>query len=261
LILEFVAQAKACGYISAQSFDIPPRNFYTCAMPETNRAPFDWKASLPYFAPFILFMLFTAGIEPRAGAWYPVVYTAKLLAVAVVLAFFWRRFDELRAAPNFRAIALGVLVGLVVFVEWAWMESRELVPPLPLTGKRAEYNPFDAIASDSARTAFIGVRLFGMALLVPVMEELLWRSWLLRLVVREDFKRVPIGTFTWASCLISAGVFALTHPEWLSAFLCGLAYNFVLYRTKNLWACIVAHATTNLALGVYVLTTGTWKLW
>src|SRR5207253_7378060 len=130
---------------------------------------------------------------------------------------------------------------------------RRLVPALPLTGSRAAYDPFAAIDSDAARTVFIGVRLVGLALVVPVMEELLWRSWLLRIAVREDFKKVALGTFTWASCLISAAAFALVHPEWLSAFLCGLAYNFVLYRTKNLWACIVAHATTNLALGIYVL--------
>jgi CAAX prenyl protease-like protein len=236
-------------------------------MTETKRAPFDWKTSLPYVAPFVVFMIFTAGIEPRAGAWYPAVYGAKIVAVLALLIFFWKQFEELRARPSFGAIAIGLGAGIIVFLEWAFVEtprgeaSHGLIPPLPLMGAREGYNPFEKIESDAARLAFISVRLFGLALLVPVMEELFWRSWLIRMVVREDFKRVPMGTFTWASCLASAGLFALAHPEWLSAFLCGLAYNFVLYRTKNLWACVVAHATTNLGLGIYVLATGTWVLW
>jgi len=236
-------------------------------MPETRRTQLDWKASLPYVAPFLIFMAFTAGIEPRAGAWYPLIYGVKVVAVLAALIFFWRKFEELRARPSLGAVTLGFGVGVLVFAEWAFVETPRgdathgLIPPLPLMGAREGYNPFDKIESGAARLAFISVRMFGLALLVPLMEELLWRSWLIRIIVKEDFKRVPMGTFTRASCLISAGMFALVHPEWLSAFITGLAYNFVLYRTKNLWACVIAHATTNLALGIYVLTTRTWNLW
>ena len=29
---------------------------------------------------------------------------------------------------------------------------------------------------------------------------------------------------------------------------------------KNLWDCVIAHATTNLLLGIYVVTTDNWRL-
>ena len=40
-------------------------------------------------------------------------------------------------------------------------------------------------------------------------------------------------------------------------FVLGLAYA----ATRSLWLPIIAHATTNLALGLYVVTTGNWKFW
>jgi len=230
-------------------------------MGATVRGGFAWKASLPYLTPFVLFILITAGGEPLAGAWYPAVYVVKIVIVCAALIVLRHSFEELRSVPTVRALMFGLVVGMLVFALWVWVESRRFVPPLPFGGKRAAYNPFDSIESVAARAAFIAVRLFGMVAVVPVMEELLWRSWMLRILVREDFKRVPLGKFTVGSCLISAAMFSLTHPEWLSAFLTGLAYNMVIYHTKNLWVCIVAHATTNLALGIYVLATGSWELW
>jgi hypothetical protein len=31
-------------------------------------------------------------------------------------------------------------------------------------------------------------------------------------------------------------------------------------RTRNIWDCVAAHATTNLLLGIYVVATGEWWL-
>ncbi len=41
----------------------------------------------------------------------------------------------------------------------------------------------------------------------------------------------------------------------------GVIYNALLYRTKSLSACMVAHGMTNLALGLYVLATQQWTFW
>jgi membrane protease YdiL (CAAX protease family) len=64
---------------------------------------------------------------------------------------------------------------------------------------------------------------------------------------------------------LAAGVtsvfFALAHPEWLPALLTGLLWAGLLWRTKSLGACVVSHATANLALGLYVIAIGAWKYW
>ena len=56
--------------------------------------------------------------------------------------------------------------------------------------------------------------------------------------------------------------FAAAHPEILAALVWGAAVSALLYRTKNLWACIAAHAVTNALLGLYILVDGAaWRLW
>ena len=42
--------------------------------------------------------------------------------------------------------------------------------------------------------------------------------------------------------------------------ICGIAYG-VLYLRRGLGAAIVAHVTTNLVLGLWVLKTGQWQFW
>ncbi|MGA7827253.1 MAG: CPBP family glutamic-type intramembrane protease [Geobacteraceae bacterium] len=56
-------------------------------------------------------------------------------------------------------------------------------------------------------------------------------------------------------------MFGLEHNLFLAGIMAGIAYNLLLYRTKSLSACILAHGLTNLALGIYVLQTGKWYFW
>lgn len=93
------------------------------------------------------------------------------------------------------------------------------------------------------------------------MEENFWRSFLLRYFSVPDFRKIPVGTFTWGALAITSVLFGLLHSEWLVAILCGVIYALLLKLTRSLYACIVAHSVTNLALGIYVVTTGSWQYW
>ena len=103
--------------------------------------------------------------------------------------------------------------------------------------------------------------MLGLAVVVPLMEEVFWRGFLIRYLVNDDFESVPQGTYTPLSFWVVVLLFTLAHPELLAAAIWCAGINLVLYRTKNLWACIVAHAVTNLLLGVYILASGAWVLW
>ena len=98
--------------------------------------------------------------------------------------------------------------------------------------------------------------------LVPLIEELFWRSFLIRwLIDPDDFQRVPIGRMTPFAAGGTAVLFALAHPEWLPALITGLLWAWLLWQTKSLSACLISHAVANLALGIYVMATGDWKYW
>jgi uncharacterized protein len=146
-----------------------------------------------------------------------------------------------------------VLVGIGVFLLWITMDWT-------IGSEAPGYDP--TLVDDPAlRAALISFRLFGAVLVVPLMEELFWRSFLLRFVIAHEFEKIPVGTFTWPSLLIVSVLFALAHHLIIAAFVTSVAYTLLLYRTRSIAQCTLAHAVTNLILGAYVLHTGSWQLW
>ncbi len=104
-------------------------------------------------------------------------------------------------------------------------------------------------------------RFLGAVIVVPIVEELFWRSFALRWIIDENFTTVPIGAFTWFSFLVIVLGFGFEHHRWLVGLAAGVIYNGLLYYKKDLSACVLAHAVTNLLLGVYVLLTQQWNFW
>lgn len=185
------------------------------------------------------------------------LYPIKIAVVGLSLLVLWPRYDELKARDLSRIphTAASVLIGIVVFVLWINMDWA-----FATFGTLQGYNPL-TIGDDTLRNVLIGSRLLGAVIVVPIMEELFWRSFLIRYVIRPEFSEVPIGRFTWLSFLVITVLFGLEHNLWLAGMMAGAAYNILLYYTKSIAQCIIAHAVTNLALGIYVLQSGQWKFW
>ena len=224
-------------------------------------------AWLPYVAPMATFLLLTSleGYLPKGSgdspsAWYPLAYAAKAAIVAAVMFACRSTWRDLRPRPSARAVGLAVGLGLAVTALWVGLD--DFYPRFGTAGTRTGFDP-GSIVSPAGRAAFMVVRLCGLVLLVPLFEELFWRSFAIRYAVDpDDFTRVPIGRVTPMAAGATAVVFAMAHPvEWLPAVLTGLAWAWLVHRTKSLSACVVSHATANLALGVYVLTTHEWRFW
>ena len=105
--------------------------------------------------------------------------------------------------------------------------------------------------------------MLGLVLVVPLFEELFWRSFVVRWIVDpDDFRKVAIGRVTPMAGAITAALFAVEHPaEWLPALLTGALWAWLLHWSKSVSACFISHAVANLGLGIYVLTKGQWKFW
>ena len=105
-------------------------------------------------------------------------------------------------------------------------------------------------------------RAVRAVVLVPVIEELFWRGWLMRWLINTDFKQVPLGTYSALSFWVTALLFASEHgPYWEVGLLAGIAYNWWVMRTRRLSDCILAHAVTNGVLSAFVILTGRWQYW
>jgi CAAX prenyl protease-like protein len=133
-------------------------------------------------------------------------------------------------------------------------------PFYPKHGSGAAFDP-TTISSLAQRNTFLVFRILGAVIVVPVMEELFWRAFLIRWLVKEDFKSVPVGTFTGLSFAVTVVIFGAEHNEWLAGLICGALYNWLYYKRKDVFSCIVAHAASNAALAAWVLSRGDWKFW
>jgi uncharacterized protein len=212
--------------------------------------------------PFAVFMLLLAlrGAAPRDGAWGfdpSWLYAASVLVVGALLVFFWREYGELSLQnwPLPRQLAGSALVGFIVFVLWIHLDR----PWMVVGEATAAYVPADADGMlDWPR---IAVRWIGAALLVPVMEELFWRSFLMRWIERPQFQAIEPRRIGLRAIVLSTFVFTLAHTMWLGAVIAGLAYAALYVRTGTLWAPVIAHAVTNGALGIWVVATRQWQFW
>ena len=185
------------------------------------------------------------------------LYPIKTLLVAAILIYLWKQYEELDFSDlkNMKQTAASVVIGLVVFVLWINMDWG-----IATFGDRQGFDPF-LIADDTTRNIIIFFRICGAALVVPVMEEIFWRSFMLRYVITSDFASVRIGTFAINSFLICSVLFGLEHNLLLAGIMAGAVYTLLLYWTKSISQCVLAHAVTNLVLGLYVLQTGHWQFW
>ena len=59
----------------------------------------------------------------------------------------------------------------------------------------------------------------------------------------------------------SSLAFGLVHDRWLLGALTGVVYALVLRRSAKLVDPILAHASSNLVIAVWVLATGNWQHW
>lgn len=212
--------------------------------------------------PFVVFMLLLQlrGMAPADGSWGfdpRWIYGLTVLVVGALLAVWWREYGELSAQlwPSSREAGLAVGVGLVVFALWIQLDApwMQLAPPTAL------FMPIDA--QGQLIWPLVAVRWIGAALLVPVMEELFWRSFLMRWFQHETFEGVVPQQIGLRAIVLSTFVFMLAHTLWLAAIVAGLAYAWLYRRTGKLWVPVIAHAVTNFALGIWVVATGHWAFW
>ena len=216
--------------------------------------------ALPYILPFAIFLALLLSADYLHNILGPWEYPFRVSVLAVVLWIFSRDVLDFRVR-----FAIGsVLVGVAVFALW-------VAPDLLIPGYRTHWlfqNPItgnlrSSIPTDLRQSVLVLVfRTIRATILVPIIEELFWRAWLLRWLVSPDFEKVPLGTYTRGSMWISAILFASEHgPYWEVGLMAGLAYNFWMVRTKSLGDCILAHAVTNGVLSLFVMASGHWEYW
>lgn len=224
------------------------------------------REGVAYVAPFAVFMggLALAGLLGWAGGeegpfwlreakyW---VYPLQTLACAGVLAWFWRCYEW---GPWLRTLPEAAGWGVVVFVLWI---SPQLMGQ---AGRFEGFNPWVLGEGGVLVWGSLVMRLARLVVVVPLVEEIFWRGFLMRWFVAEGrWREVPFGTLRLASFSGVVVLFMFVHQivDFFGAMAAGVIYGVVAVRTRSMGACVVSHAVTNGLLGVYILVTKQWGFW
>jgi CAAX prenyl protease-like protein len=217
------------------------------------------KPAIPYVLPFAVFLALLVILPelkllPRTDA------LLRFLIVAAAILIFSRGALQWRIQRPLPS----VLVGFLVFV--IWVAPDQIWPNYhyhwlfqnAITGKMTLSTTAEAMSDKT----FLWLRSLRAILLVPILEELFWRGWLMRWIIKPDFRKVPLGAYTPMSFWIVAVLFAMEHGVfWDVGLVAGAVYNWWMVRSKSIEDCILAHAVTNACLCLYVVATGRWEYW
>ena len=206
-------------------------------------------------APFLIFVALTA-LQGKLGEdsryW---LYLLKTVVGAWLICEMRPYVEEMRWRISWEA----VVVGVGVFALWVGLDNH-----YPRLGAAdATWRPDQQYGQGSVIAwMYLGVRIVGSSLVVPPLEEVFYRSFLYRVLVKTDFRAMPLGQFHGLSFFVTSAIFGLMHPDrWLAGILCGLAYQGLVIRKNRLGDAITAHAITNCLLGLWVVWRGAWSFW
>ncbi len=184
-----------------------------------------------------------------------------------------------------RGLAIGVSAGLAVAVLWIfpetpWLFERapgfvsfynrwlimppadwpsyfrpDIFPALPLGHPSLAYSPAEC------GWALTIAKLIGSAFVISAAEEWFFRGFLYRWLRKGDFLSIDPARYDAQSFWIVVLVFGLEHDRWLAGMMAGAVYGWIVLRTGRIGPAIVAHAITNLALGIYVILSRQYGFW
>ncbi len=189
-----------------------------------------------------------------------VEFGLRIVILSAVLWIFSRHVIDLRMSNPLSTIS----IGLGVFVIW-------VAPDALFPGYRQHWLFHNSIvgavhsslrAGSPEDSPTLVLRSFRAILIVPIVEELFWRGWLMRWLIRTDFQMVPLGAYSASAFWTVAVLFAAEHgPYWDVGLIAGIIYNLWMCRVKRLGDLIWAHGITNAALCAYVMYTHKWEFW
>lgn len=180
------------------------------------------------------------------------LYPLRILAACVVFWMYRLQYLGMDWRFTWRGPALGLLA-FAIWMGFEWGLKGSPVAPAPAVWQAAPA---------TARWAWTVGRLFGSVAVVPLVEELAFRGYLMRRFMTEEFDRLsPAAVTIWAVAGSSVLFGAMHGAHWLAGALTGLLYALAYIRKGQLADAVLAHAVTNGLIAAAVLGLGYWKLW
>ena len=210
-----------------------------------------------YLAPFLAITAASL-ISQAASSSFEWLYPLRLFAVLPV---FWLFREEYRRM-NWRSSWLGPIAGLGIAVLWIGVHVVIAGWKVPSAGPGATLAGGLAALPSGERIPWISLRFFAAVVTVPAAEELAFRGFVARRLVCAEVETVSYARLTFFAILGSAVVFGAMHGRlWVPGIVAGIVYALVAKQRNRLGEAVAAHATSNLAIALFVLLRGDYRLW
>ena len=199
--------------------------------------------------------------------YYPWIYTAKIVLTMLAMLLVWRGYRTFPWKVSPLAVGVGT-AGVILWIGLCHLKlEAKLLGSLGLGGfvdqsQRSAFNPLiELVQTPVWAKVLLAIRFIGLAIVVPVIEEFFLRGFMMRYVISERWWELPFGKVNQTALIAGTVVPMLMHPgELLAAMVWFSMVTWLMLRTRNIWDCVVAHATTNFLLGAYVVTFNQWQL-
>jgi exosortase E/protease (VPEID-CTERM system) len=190
---------------------------------------------LPYLA-----VLFAGMVSHALSGGFERLYWLRLVAAALALGYSWPRFRGL----DWRFTWRGALAGLFAFA--MWIAVATLLP-------HGAASALAMLGTFANGAGIIGHTLAGV-LVIPFVEELAFRGYLMRRLRAVDFESVSPSCAGVSALLVSSAVFGACQGSfWLSGAFAGALYGLVYMRTGRLGEAVAAHVSANALITAAVL--------
>ncbi len=246
------------------------------------------RAVLAHVIPFAIWLTMMVWFDDPAWS-----YNARTIGGLILLAVFrpWRWYPRLQL----RNIPAAFGVGVLIFIVWIGFESPWMIQHAPGisewydrlfvdlmkpfktrelfdigNGVMAPYEVIEAGEPHAGLHAYnpqvtgwfnFCIHMFGTSVVIAIIEEYFYRGFLYRWMQGSPFFRIDAGNLHWPMLLLISVFFSVSHFEWGAAIICGICYGLLYIKTRDIWAAIIAHGTTNFLLGLYVIKYNAYQFW
>ncbi|MBN2643877.1 MAG: CAAX prenyl protease-related protein [Desulfuromonadaceae bacterium] len=185
--------------------------------------------------------------------WQHQLFVARILLTAGLLWTLRKKFSPvLQTALGGRDLLTALLTASIVAAIWFIVLENDPSTVRPLI--------FPAQWPPPLVMTITPLLALGYSFVLPILEELFWRSFMLRYLIDADFSSVPLGHFQAFSFFGVAALTALpSHQAIVPVALSAAIYNLILIWRKNLRCCIVAHILANTLVAGFLLYRG--QIW
>lgn len=215
------------------------------------RAILSQNPAAPYLIPFMALIAATIFLRIFTIHW-DWLYPIKIIWVTGILWYYRQVLTDLPAAPG-RSYLFAAIGGIIIAYLWMALPDGAHVDPPGISNFNTAPQPI--------RYAWLFFRVSGSVMIIPIIEELIFRGYLSRVIIHFDFHKIPMGTFSPLSFAASAIAFGILHNHLAGGIIAGILFNIILMYTKSLRAVIVSHIIANAVIAFDVIQWNHWYWW